>query len=48
MILTTLPEVPGHRIVKVLGVVKGSTVRAKHIGKDILAGLRQIVGGEIK
>jgi len=48
MILVTLPEVPGHRIVKVLGVVKGSTVRAKHIGKDILAGLRQIVGGEIR
>jgi len=48
MILVTLPEVPGHRIVRVLGVVKGSTVRAKHIGKDILAGLRQIVGGEIK
>ncbi|MCS7265290.1 MAG: YbjQ family protein [Armatimonadetes bacterium] len=48
MIVLTLPEVPGYRIVKVLGVVKGSTVRAKHIGKDILAGLRQIVGGEIK
>ncbi|MEZ8218149.1 Uncharacterized conserved protein YbjQ, UPF0145 family [Candidatus Fervidibacteria bacterium JGI MDM2 SSWTFF-3-K9] len=48
MILVTLPEVPGHRVVKVLGVVKGSTVRAKHIGKDILAGLRQIVGGEIR
>ncbi|MCS7193069.1 MAG: YbjQ family protein [Armatimonadetes bacterium] len=48
MIVVTMPEVPGYRIVKVLGVVKGSTVRAKHIGKDILAGLRQIVGGEIK
>ncbi len=48
MIVVTLPEVPGYRIVKVLGIVKGSTVRAKHIGKDILAGLRQIVGGEIK
>ncbi|MFN4179835.1 MAG: YbjQ family protein [Armatimonadota bacterium] len=48
MIVVTLSEVPGYRIVKVLGVVKGSTVRAKHIGKDILAGLRQIVGGEIK
>ncbi len=48
MIVVTLPEVPGYRIVKVLGVVKGSTVRAKHIGKDILAGLRQLVGGEIK
>lgn len=48
MLVVTLPEVPGYRIVKVLGVVKGSTVRAKHIGKDFLAGLRQIVGGEIK
>ncbi len=48
MIVVTLPEVPGHRTVKVLGIVKGSTVRAKHLGKDILAGLRQIVGGEIK
>jgi len=48
VIVVTLPEVPGYRIVKVLGIVKGSTVRAKHIGKDILAGLRQIVGGEIK
>ncbi len=48
MVVTTLPEVPGYRVVEVLGIVKGSTVRAKHIGKDILAGLRQIVGGEIK
>ncbi len=48
MIVVTLPEVPGYRIVKVLGIVKGSTVHAKHIGKDILAGLRQLVGGEIK
>ncbi len=48
MIVVTLPEVPGYRIVKILGIVKGSTVKAKHIGKDILAGLRQIVGGEIK
>ncbi|MGQ9463086.1 MAG: YbjQ family protein [Candidatus Fervidibacter sp.] len=48
MVVLTLPEVPGHRIVRVLGIVKGSTVRAKHLGKDILAGLRQIVGGEIK
>lgn len=48
MIVVTTSEVPGYRIVKVLGIVKGNTVRAKHIGKDILAGLRQIVGGEIK
>ncbi|MCS7186783.1 MAG: YbjQ family protein [Armatimonadetes bacterium] len=48
MIVVTTSEVPGYRIIKVLGIVKGNTVRAKHIGKDILAGLRQIVGGEIK
>jgi len=40
--------VPGHRIVESLGLVRGSTIRAKHIGKDILAGLRMLVGGEIK
>ena len=40
--------VPGHRITESLGLVRGSTIRAKHIGKDILAGLRMLVGGEIK
>ncbi len=48
MVITTVPEVPGYRIVRVLGIVKGNTVRATHFGKDILAGLRQIVGGELK
>ena len=48
MIVVTTPEVPGYRIVKVLGIVCGSTVRAKHIGKDLLASLRNIVGGEVK
>lgn len=48
MVVVTLPEVPRHRIVRVLGIVKGSTVRTMHLGKFILAGLRQIVGGEIK
>ena len=48
MLVTTLAEVPGYRIAKVLGVVKGNTVRATHFGKDFLAGLRQIVGGELK
>ena len=48
MLVTTLSEVPGYRIAKVLGVVKGNTVRATHFGKDFLAGLRQIVGGELK
>ena len=40
--------VPGHEIKESFGLVRGSTIRAKHIGKDILAGLRTIVGGEIK
>ncbi|OYT56309.1 MAG: hypothetical protein B6U76_04060 [Desulfurococcales archaeon ex4484_217_2] len=48
IILSTTESVPGYRIVKVLGVVTGSVVRAKHIGKDILATLRNIVGGEVK
>ncbi|WP_243030018.1 YbjQ family protein [Thermus altitudinis] len=47
ILLTTLDQVPGHRVVQVLGVVKGSTVRTKHLGKDLLAGLRTLVGGEI-
>ena len=48
MILTTTETVAGREIVEVLGVVRGSTVRAKHIGSDIVAGLRNIVGGELK
>ena len=47
MILTNLETVPGKTIVKHFGLVSGSTVRAKHLGKDILAGLRNIVGGEM-
>lgn len=48
MIMTTLETVPGKAIVEHFGVVSGSTVRAKHIGKDILAGFKNIVGGEMK
>jgi uncharacterized protein YbjQ (UPF0145 family) len=40
--------VPGYRVTEALGLVRGSTIRAKHLGKDILAGLRTIVGGEVK
>ncbi len=40
--------VPGHRITESVGLVRGSTIRAKHVGKDILAGLRTLVGGEVK
>ena len=48
IIITTGNEVPGKRIVKVLGVVKGSTVRARNIGRDIGAALKSIIGGEVK
>lgn len=48
MLISNLEIVPGKRIVKHLGLVQGSTVRAKHVGKDIMAGLKNIVGGELK
>ncbi len=48
MILSTLEAVPGKSIVEHLGIVQGSTVRAKHIGRDIAAGLKNIVGGELR
>jgi uncharacterized protein YbjQ (UPF0145 family) len=48
MIITTGNEVPGKKIVEVLGVVKGNTVRARNIGRDIGAGFKNIIGGEIK
>ena len=48
MILTTLESVPGRKTVRHLGLVQGSTVRAKNVGKDILAGFKNIVGGELK
>ncbi|MGB9605311.1 MAG: YbjQ family protein [Bryobacteraceae bacterium] len=47
MILVTTFEVPGKRIRKTVGLVRGSCVRARHLGKDILAWLRNVVGGEI-
>lgn len=47
-IVATTEYVPGYKVVKVLGIARGATVRAKHIGKDILAGFRNIVGGEVK
>jgi uncharacterized protein YbjQ (UPF0145 family) len=47
MITVTTPAIPGVKAVKVLGLVRGNTIRARHIGKDILAGLKTIVGGEI-
>lgn len=47
MIVVTLEKIEGKRIVKTLGIARGSTIRAKHVGKDIIASLRGIVGGEI-
>jgi len=48
MIVVNTDFVPGKEISEVLGLVKGYVIWAKHIGKDILAGFRQLVGGEIK
>tara|TARA_X000001036_G_scaffold279761_2_gene259846 strand:+ start:2323 stop:2637 length:315 start_codon:yes stop_codon:yes gene_type:complete len=47
MLLSNIDVIPGKNIVQHIGLVQGSTVRAKHVGKDILAGLRNIVGGEL-
>ncbi len=47
MFVTTQDEFTDHKIIETLGLVKGNTIRARHIGKDIMAGLRNIVGGEI-
>ena len=47
MLITTQDEFVDHEIVETLGLVKGNTIRARHVGKDILAGLRNLVGGEI-
>ena len=48
IILTNTETVPGRNIVQFFGVVTGNTVRAKHVGRDIMAGLKNIVGGELK
>jgi len=48
LILSNMESIPGYRIVAHLGLVQGNTIRAKHIGRDIMAGLKNIVGGEIK
>ena len=47
MILTNIESVPQTRLVQVFGVVTGSTVRAKHIGKDIMASIKNTFGGEL-
>jgi uncharacterized protein YbjQ (UPF0145 family) len=47
LIITTAERIEGKNITKTVGLVKGSTIRARHVGRDIMAGLRGIVGGEI-
>ena len=47
MIITTTETISGKKVVKTLGLVKGNTIRARHLGRDIVAGFRNIVGGEI-
>jgi len=48
MIMVTTDFVPGKKIIKTMGLVRGNTIRARHLGRDILAALRNIVGGEIR
>ncbi len=47
MIITTSEQIEGKRIAKTIGLVRGNTIRARHVGRDIMAGLRGLVGGEI-
>ncbi len=48
ILVTTTENVANHEILQVLGLVKGSTIRTRHIGSDIMAGLRSLIGGEVK
>jgi uncharacterized protein YbjQ (UPF0145 family) len=48
MIVATTETLPGKRITRVLGLVRGNTVRARHVGRDILAKMRNLVGGEVR
>ena len=47
MIINTTESIPGKRITQTFGLVRGNTIRARHMGRDIMAGLKSIVGGEI-
>jgi len=48
MLIVNTETIPGMRIVELRGLVQGNTIRAKHVGRDIMAGLKNIVGGELK
>ena len=47
MIVITADHIPGKKVKKKFGLVRGNTIRARHLGKDIMAGLKNLVGGEI-
>jgi len=48
MIVVTTPDVPGRKVVRVLGMVRGNTIRARHVGHDISAAFRNLAGGEVR
>jgi len=48
LIVVTTEQIEGKKVTETLGLVKGSTIRARHVGRDIMAGLRNVVGGEVK
>jgi len=48
MIVTTTETIPGRQIVEILGIARGSTVRARNVGRDLFAGLKSLAGGEIE
>jgi uncharacterized protein YbjQ (UPF0145 family) len=48
MIVTTTEDLPGRRVVRILGLVRGNTIRARHLGRDIQAVIRNVTGGEIR
>jgi len=48
MIVTTTDQIPKKEIIQVIGIVKGNSIRAKHLGKDIMSGFKHLVGGELK
>ncbi len=47
MIVVTTPDIPGRRITRMLGLVRGNTIRARHVGRDVMAIFRNIAGGEV-
>jgi len=47
MTIVTTPNIPGKNVVRTLGLVRGNTIRARHVGKDIMAAMRNLVGGEV-